>query len=334
MYFLKNSLVEIARQQYVVLAATDPTAADRFFETFGPGQRFSFDPEGGYFPDQPFERFSDYEEFLKLLQKLDLQKYQQIHKGTPFYIMAWLAFDLRNYEKALFYMDAAISEDIRKSPHAWIYEPASSFLTLNSASQVSQLTIESIRKRLEEQLQRFSHISGLPPLSLEQFIEQFVKVLIRDVSKRTIISALYVYLLEYEERHQELRLRSIEGGSIGPVVKHLFTGGVIFESLLKPFYPVQDNGKPVETLGDVFKSSAFINDFGAGFTTSARSLQSILDAVSDNLCPTAFRTTAKLRNTTGHNLIWDDVFANPQQYSILFHQEVNALLYLISAKFL
>jgi hypothetical protein len=336
MYFLKDQLIQLALQLYATLDPTDPAVADRFFETFGPGQRFSHslsEPVTEYFPDQPFERFSDYETLLTRLQQADAGKYRLIHKGAPYYYMAWLAFDLRNFEKALFYMDAAISEDIRKSPGEWITQPAASFLTLNSTLQVSALTIDSIRRRLNEQLERFNRISGLPTLNLDQFVDRFVRVLVRDTPKRTIISAFYVYLLEHGDRLQELKMSSIAGGSIEPVVMHLFTGGVIFESLLKHCYPTKDNGTPAGTLGDVFATSAFARDFVAGLRTRANSIQDILDAVGDDSLATAFSTTARLRNTTGHNLVWDDVIANAEKYRLLFHQEVNALLYLIATKF-
>jgi hypothetical protein len=57
------------------------------------------------------------------LREADAVKYRQIHKGIPFYFMSWLAFDLRNYEKALFYIDAGISEDVRKNPKGWQENP-------------------------------------------------------------------------------------------------------------------------------------------------------------------------------------------------------------------
>ena len=146
-------------------------------------------------------------------------------------------------------------------------------------------------------------------------------------------SAFYVYLLAYEDRLCELQLRSIGGGSIAPMITHLFTGGVIFESLLKHFYPNKDDGNPTKTLGDIFLTCAFTDDFVTGLSTSASSIQDILSSINDNSLHVAFSTAAKLRNTTGHNLIWDDRFANPDQYSLLFYQEINALLYLISTKF-
>jgi len=53
---------------------------------------------------------------------------------------------------------------------------------------------------------------------------------------------------------------------------HLFTGGVVFESLLKHFYPNKENGSRTETLRDVFNTISFSNEFGRGFETRASSI--------------------------------------------------------------
>lgn len=152
-------------------------------------------------------------------------------------------------------------------------------------------------------------------------------------SSRTIISALYVFLLEAEERLIELRIKSTQGSSLGPVIAHLFGGGLIFESLLKSLYPTKDNGDPIKTLGQVFQTAAFKADFGTGIQTSADTLQEILDSARDNSHITAFSTSSRLRNTTGHNLIWDNIFHSTSNYEVLLNQSLNALLYLIEKKF-
>ena len=57
-----------------------------------------------------------------------------------------------------------------------------------------------------------------------------------------------------------------------------------------------------------------------------------MQAIKDFSIETAFATTGKLRNTTGHNLVWDDIFDTPKNYVDLFDQEVNAILHVISQK--
>lgn len=327
MYFLSNPLVQLALLHFERLQNLDVSKSDWFFGTFGPGNLISD-------ADRPYERFSDYEILLELLQNKDQQKYEQIHKGTPFFFLSWLAFDLRNYEKALYYLDAAISEDVKNYGVDWINKPGAAILKLSTDPNVAERVIKQIRDLLSNHISRFNLISGLSSISLDEFSNKFVTKLIQNTSTRVIISALYVYLLEANERLTELRLKSTQGSSIGPIIAHLFSGGLIFESLLKYIYPTKDNGKPIKTLGQVFQTNTFISDFGTGIEKSSDSLQDILDAVSDNYLITAFCTASKLRNTTGHNLVWDNIFHSASNYEALINQSINALLYLIEKKFI
>jgi hypothetical protein len=191
-----------------------------------------------------------------------------------------------------------------------------------------------VKELLEEEIERFNHTAGPMPITFSDFIKKFVSILIQDKKTRTIVSAFYIFLLEKTERIIELNLRSTEGSSIGPIISHLFSGGLVFESLLKNRYPTKDDGLPVKVLGDVFKTNSFINDFGRGVQTSAESLQEIIDGINDNSSITAFTTTARLRNTTGHNLVWENIFNTTKNYEILYQQIVNALLFVIEKKFI
>jgi len=87
-------------------------------------------------------------------------------------------------------------------------------------------------------------------------------------------------------------------------------------------------------LGDVFYTSTFQTDFGKGFQTSAISLKEVLDGIVDNSLLTAFSTTARVRNTTGHNLVWDNIFDSTANYESIMNQIVNALLFVIERKFI
>jgi hypothetical protein len=326
MNFLTDPLLTLALHHFDNL---DISQGDWFFSTFGPGNVINA-------TDRPHERFTDYETLLILLQQRNKQKYDHIHKGTPFFFLSWLAFDLRNYEKALYYLDAAISEDIKnvKVKSDWITRPGAAFLKLSTGTHVAERIIKQIRGSLANQLERFNTISTLDPLTLEDFTNKFIANLIQNSSTRTIISSLYVFLLEHKERLIELSLKSTEGSSIGPIISHLFNGSLIFESLLKILYPNKDNGNPVKTLGEAFGTKTFQADFGERFQTSAISLQDILNGIEDNSLHTAFCTTAKVRNTTGHNLIWDNIFDSITNYEALMDQIVNALLFLIEKRFI
>jgi len=319
-----------ARLAFRQLNITGPEGGDRFFEAYCPGNTTNI-------IDKPFERFEDYEMLLKIIRDDDQTRYETIHKGTPFYFLAWAAFDLRNYGKAIFYMNAAIMEDIRKDPINWLNNPASQFLTLNPQGNQAAVRITSHLKDLfEKELSRFNLSSSLPAITTDEFINKFVKVLVDKKENHSIITALYSYILEFEDREKELSLRSRDGGSIELVLTYLFKGGLIFESLLKYLYPKRNNGVTVcLTLKDIFKTTNFKTDFIFSYDKSATTtLQNIVDKIGNSDLETAFNTASRLRNTSGHNLIWDDIFNKSDNFKKLYIQQVNAILYIIQKKFI
>lgn len=324
-YFLSPEQLDEAIERYgkLVLNTKEEEIAqgERFFEEFGPGNLLEI-------TDRPFERFTDYEVLLREMLKKDTNKYRQIDKGTPFHFLGWTAFDLRNYEKALFYLDAAISEDIRNAPD-WLSNPGARFLTLKEPEdQVSKRVVMQIRVALDAEITRFNAVSGLPSLTLEALINGLFS-LIGDIKNRTVITAFYTFVLEFQDRYGDLQLRSVEGGSVEPFLTHMFKGALIFESLLKVLYPVD----PRATLSDVFKAPSFRWDFAlTDIRTSANSLLDVLSAATGEDMKTAFTVTAMIRNTTGHNLVRDDIFADEKNYRLLFSLEMDALLYLIRRK--
>lgn len=300
--------------------------ADDFFIKYGVGNSY-------FEMSSPFERFLFYEYLLRDLITYDYAKYQRMHKGTPFYFLAWLAVDLRYYEKALFFIDSSISEDSKNAVSDIFSLPSFKFLLLDYKGQVAERTIRMVNTYLTAQINRFNAL-GKEQITVEAFISKFVKPLLLEERTRTIISALYVFILEFSERQQEIKMRSTKGGSLAPFINHLFTGALIFETLLKVNFPRKDNGNPTRILREIFEIPSYQKVYPQITDGSADSFQKILATAVDSTIKTAFTTTTKIRNTTGHNLVWDDVFSNPNNYQNLFFQEVNAIFYIISNSYL
>jgi hypothetical protein len=330
MYFLNDPLVEYAIDYFKEM---DCAAGDAFWRLFPPGNTVPHS-------DRPFERLSDYEAMLELLARTDLNRYKQLHKGTPFYFMSWLAFDLRIYKKGLFYIDAAISEDVRQAersanPDAWKALPAAKFLLLKLDDSVAHRAIRRVLNGFSGILLRFPGVTKRQHIGWPE-LTKFVNNFLSDSTQRTVISALYVFILEFSENHQQLsHRRGSSGGSNEPFTIHLFTGGLLLESLLKHYYPEPAGHQGNYTIGTVLNRADFLADFGLAHapSTSADTLREIYDAIQgSNSVETAFSTAAKLRNTTGHNLVWDNVFDTPDIYLELFDQVMNAVLYVVDAK--
>src|SRR6266540_6902466 len=89
---------------------TDPDEEGKFLGDlmFFPGRLY--DPQTKKVV-QPHDSLSIYEQTLLQISRIDPTLYARIHKGTPFYLMGWLAYEIKDYEKGVFYMDAALSED-------------------------------------------------------------------------------------------------------------------------------------------------------------------------------------------------------------------------------
>ena len=135
-----------------------------------------------------------------------------------------------------------------------------------------------------------------------------------------------------------LTLRSRDKGTIEPVIIHLLKGALIFETLLKTIYPKNDSGQLIKTLGGLYKNSSYKSKRYPNLEKlSAKSFRQLLAFIKKSkktTFPGYFRNTTKLRNMTGHNLKWDDVFDNISNYELLYKQERNALFYLIQKEFI
>jgi hypothetical protein len=73
---------------------------------------------------------------LQKLKRLDLDAYTRIHKGVPFYFTAISSFYLHNYAEAVYFFDAAVSEDLQNDPGS--RTPAIMFLEMDGDPKTKQ----------------------------------------------------------------------------------------------------------------------------------------------------------------------------------------------------
>jgi hypothetical protein len=301
----------------------DPAVGNRFFERWGVGNR----PDR---PDAPFERFEYYRQLLIRLKMTDPLKFQQIHKGTPYFFLAWTAFDLGDYDRALFFLDAAVAEDMRIDPNGWRNAPACQTLRLEMPPRhVAGRHIPELRNRIENQVRRFRGVAE-PGHNLladtDALVTRFVDHVLAagDPRVRNVVSALYVWVFQFEDLYARLVLRGDLTSSLLPIAFHLLSGGVIFETILQLHFPGN-------TLERVFSSKRFSNAFpGVRPTVGAVSWQATRNSMRDQTLQTAFSVTGKLRNLLAHSLTRVDGLGGPEEYRAYFEQEVNSVLYLVS----
>lgn len=329
-YILRSERVSLARLIFQQLTIENPSTGDRFFEAFGPGMPILE-------VSQPFERFHDYEQLLNILNSDNPNKYRELHKGTPFFFLGWAALDMRNYTKAVYYLDNAISEDMRSFPKSWRGTEGTNALKLipNEHSPVYRV-IKELREVLEEEVRRFN--SGTNnSLEVKRFVENFIFdqfELKNGKSGRSIVTAFYTFIFEFQDRFKEVSLRSKLGGSVEPLLIHFFKGALIFESLLKYFYPTVTKGKSKikpKTLRPIIESPELRQDYSITEkidTSEITELKTILSSIIDSTVKTAFEVTFKIRNASGHNLVWDDIFDKQDNYKKIYEQIINAMLFI------
>lgn len=324
------------------LQVQGPRSGDLYFETYGiPNTIEVF--------NAPFERFVCYEELLFALKTEDSAKYDQIHKGTAYYFLAWTAFEVRNFSKAVFYMDLALGEDIRKSTslnkvnealnnpggNLWKFIPEGPAIRviIRLKQSIEQIFLEFKNRTTEE-------------IKLAEFVDNFVlKSIIQDVKNRSLISSLYSYILESDDLYRTLKLRSQNLSSVEPFLNCLFNGGLVFESLLKmvaeqktwTISTGRGQGNPPTTLEGFARCNDFLTLFNftqSDFQTSAADLSTILLNANNESVKTSFSVTAQLRNTAGHDLRRDDIFQNPDDFKLLINKQVNAILFVVKKIFI
>jgi len=307
------------------LDASDPVECDHFFERWGAGQTLN-----GI--NQPYERLEFYRSVLEITQKADPEKYKIAHKGTVFFFCGLLLFDLKYFESAIFYFTAALAEDRRRSGSArlqdYISTPAGKILSLDSSNKWVRLTSvfhDSVKYFLDAYNTEYgtSH-------TVSDCIQKFVHPMLSQ-EHYAIVTSLYSFVLEYEEKTKNLYLAGGNIDSMEPILVNLFKGALIFETLLKYYYPINSRGDKIMTLGGFTANTAFTRDFpGVRLSLPTTTMQDIVDDAVDRSLVTTMVTTSRIRNTTGHELIWDNVFSEPGNYKKLFEQEVFAILNVIT----
>ena len=265
---------------------------------------------------------------LGLLQKckqIDAEAYRHIHKGTPFYWVGTAAFLVHDYQTAVFFFDAAVSEDIRAGAHPINNStPALRFIQIEGdhPEQAAQPLVEAMQARIEDAIAGYNSRPGRPgravDLKLNQIRESFLRPAVSQGHEnwRSLATALISYFLEWDYRSTLIELRSGEG-TAEPFFIHLFKGCLLFESLLKA-NPKDAPPPGASTLGSVlhhfYSCLGIPHNLAIGntdFPTVLRDLPSADDAI-----PTALQFAGRVRNTVGHNLGWKAALDRSQYDSL------------------
>jgi hypothetical protein len=252
--------------------------------------------------------------------------YKKIHKGTPFYWMGMAAFLSYDYVTANLMFDAALTEDLNKKTDDELkISPSFLFATLDN--EIQEQAAKSLVDLAYNRINEFINIYNDPLLTtstigFSNLRENFIKKAISKENKflRSLSTSFISFFLEWDYRQYQISLLT-DIGSYEAFYMHLFKGCLIFESLLKAnqIKPVPLT-KDYQTLGSVLgfyqkELNLDRNNLKIGNATLPDIIKELPELIYK--LPKCIEITGKIRNTLGHNLIWDTEI-NSENYYKLF----------------
>lgn len=296
--------------EFSALDPSDAEAIERFFT----GLKL---PQAFLVSGNPYRSSAAWIHVLDLLRAADAEKYALVHKGTPYYFLAIANYLMENFDRAVFFLDAAVAEDAVGNPTSWPSMPAGLFLGLDetSSAQFARPVVSNAVTELDLDAGCVSSEGG-HLLTADVLRGRLVRVAInQDPSLRSVVTALITFLMEHRSRVAELELAPRRGpGSGEACFLHLFKGALVFESLLRHSGPGRASG--ARTLGQLLGHASIagplglpssLQSFGRGDLAEVAAWGISPEALKLDFGPRAIRVTWGVRNTTGHALTWSEL---------------------------
>ena len=296
-------------------AADDPKVATIFWNTVG-DKVLGFLERGEY-----YELNTLMKSLLYYCRNYDEGAFTRIHKGNPYYFIAITSYVLGDIEAAIYFFDAALSEDLRPEVIPPTHpitnpSPATRFLMLqgDSERQTGQSLTKNTESHVRRAIRKYNDACvvqgpGERQINFDDFQQNFLapSLLSSGVGSRTLVTALITYCLEWDIRNSYHDL-GVRHGTAEPFLLNLFKGCLLFESLLR-FATARGDDK--SALFKLIQNAQRSLGFGLNEFESLPKPTAFADLVSysvkGNYLPdrpllTCIVLTYGLRNKLGHNL--------------------------------
>lgn len=218
---------------------------------------------------------------------------------------------MHDYETAAFYIDAAVSEDLKFYPGTTSTPALLLFLVIDSDHrQALGEHVRTLRTEIDQAIIAYNRRpdAAVPPIGFADLQTLLLQPAIKSDNEhlRTLVTTFISFFLEWDHRLKLIQLRT-EKGTGEPFFIHLFKGCVLFESLLKANPKKQLTSQKL-ALGKVLKELHSELGFGARNTMEVGGFdfQTIINDIpaDEDSVFIAIERTGRIRNTTGHNLGW------------------------------
>lgn len=279
-------------------------------------------------------------ELLDSCKKLDIDAFNKIHKGHPYYFIGISSFLMDDYQTAVYFFDAAVTEDRnagaepKSSP-----TPSTKFLMLEgeiggqTAKPLTAIAKAKVERALEYYQSNVSKTTDTPSLDLDKIRNNFIYYALTANEKpglRTLATVFITYLIEWDFRKDHFEY-GVKQGTSEPFFSHLFRGCLLFESLLKQ----KPGDSPKGTnLGNVLtekeiRTSLKIGLIRMGTFTLSDVYRELNEITSPVAIDQVIQITYMTRNTLGHNLGWESHISH-EQYQKLYFVIAAACLHVIA----
>jgi hypothetical protein len=266
---------------------------------------------------------------LMACKRIDADAFTKIHKGHPYYFIGISSYLLDDYQTAIYFFDAAVTEDINSGADPINNpKPSTRFLMLEgesydqAAKELTKLAQTKVERALDHYLEKILKNQSTPQLTLEDLRTYFIYYALTSTNKpglRTLVTAFITYCLEWDFRKDHFEYE-VGKGTSEPFFLHLFRGCILFESLLKHNPKITPNES---TLGGMLNEKKIRDELEINHI-QGKSGGFHLDEMFDELekfnysISEAVKITYLARNTLGHNLGWNQAISASQYQSLYF----------------
>src|SRR5258706_2748637 len=222
--------LEEFKAQYLE-AANNVDKVTRFWNTFNP------DPIG-LLNNRQFLHLRDrLFELLRACKGIDSAAFSKIHKGHPYYFIGITSYLLDDFQTAIYFFDAAVTEDLNAGAHPTANpKPSTRFLMLEGTEKgqgakiITEITEAKIDRVLNYYQTQITKHTSIRQLTKDILRTEFIVPCLINTSNsglRTLVTALITFCVEWDFRNQHFEY-GVKSGTSEPFFSHLFRGCLLF----------------------------------------------------------------------------------------------------------
>jgi hypothetical protein len=276
---------------------------------------------------------------LRTCKKVDPEVYENIHKGHPYFFIGITSYRLGDYQTAISFFDAALSEDLTIQDE--IERPTHLFFLLrgddprNAAMLDTQYVQTKVKRSIDYYNDDVTKNQDLHKITVQDLRDVFIKYVLRkkdDPGLRTLLTTFITFVVEWDFRNEHFDL-GVKKGTSESLFMHLFRGCVLFESLLKRNpYPEPMHAEQEKSLGNLI--NYYQNKLHVKVSSDFKKVKTLGELLTELNTPSqlieeSILCSYWLRNTIGHSLAWD-VRINQDAYQKLYNSVISACLHVIN----